>query len=1258
MSAYLEALGSFVPSLIVREANAGHLKGSEPHGARIEAALLFADVSGFTALTERLAAEGPAGAENLTQILNLYFGGIIDLVERWGGDVVKFAGDALIALWPHAETSDELVAGTARAVACGLELQKSLAGFDAGGGLTLSMKVSIGAGSIFSSHLGGVYERWEFLLAGTPLEQVGIANGLAKPGDVLVSPEAREILGSALEAEAVEADEGHAFRVTGARAAAPPETASPRPQPGAAGALRRYIPGAIRARIDAGQTDWLGERRRVSVIFMNLPDFGVRTPLAEAHRATRAMQLALYRFEGSINKISVDDKGASLIAVLGLPPLGHEDDPERAVRAALAMRDSLAEAGHSCSIGITTGQAFCGAIGNARRREYTVMGDVVNLAARLMQAAKGGVLADAATWSAARRRLPFEALPPIKVKGKAAPVAVYRPVESVGDEGETQPVDAVSLLGREAELARVDARLDALAQEGAGSGGAIVVEAERGMGKSVFLGAISRHAGERGLTVLTGGGDPIDRQTPYRAWRPVFEALFRGALASPDPAARRYSVLGELPGDPRILKDAALLEAVLPLDWPETDETRNLSGSDRGTRTRRLLAAILADVASRRPLVLVVNDAQWIDSASSALIESVMAEAPSVLVIVSHTTEQGAAADWVTGFAAGEGVETLPLPALPDEAVVEIARRRIGIDAMPPLAARLIVERAEGVPLHAEEIAISLREQGLIAGEGADVRWTGGDDLEAVRLPDSMEGLITARIDRLPPSEQLTIKVASVIGSVFDSTSVCAIHPMSNGLDEVTGHCEILDRALLTPRVSGGGEGPSVYRFKSDLLMRVIYDMMLFSQRRELHQTLAERMEEDGTAAAPEMAAVMAHHWHRAAIDRTPHPRCARKAAEYYRLVGRRAATAGAGREAQAAFRQAIELLAQVPMDAERVALEIDLQLGLGAMLMAAHGWADPNVGAVFARARALCLDAGQTDLLFRTVRGQWQVAVGTSDYAAALDLARELLGLADHARDGALRREALRALGTTSFYSGHVDAARAALSEALAIDDGGSHTMVSLMQDPEIAARGIHAWTLAFAGEADQARAAADAARHAAEAGGMPPFTRAFAHGAAMWAAHYLGDVAMAREEATACRNLSLERGFDYMATAADVVLGWAEAMAGRPDGLARTEHAIAAWHTAGWGIGMPAFLLVLARTRLALGDAAGAEAALDDPLMRDRLPREPWLQPPAAFLRARVRAALGDAVGAEEAARAARRFADEQGARLYADPLGAVEA
>src|SRR6266508_644134 len=203
-------------------------------------------------------------------------------------------------------------------------------------------------------------------------------------------------------------------------------------------ALRPYIPGAIIHRISAGQSDWLAELRKVTILFMNLPELSHHTSLETAHETMRLIQHLVYRFEGSLNKISQDDKGVMIDAAFGLPPFAHGDDPLRGVQAALMIRNELQARRLHGSIGLTTGRVFCGLIGTDNRREYTFLGNSVNLAGRLMSFAlqqeeileRDGiaVLCDRATYEAAKERAEFEALPPKKVKGRIELVDVFYPL--------------------------------------------------------------------------------------------------------------------------------------------------------------------------------------------------------------------------------------------------------------------------------------------------------------------------------------------------------------------------------------------------------------------------------------------------------------------------------------------------------------------------------------------------------------------------------------------------------------------------------------------------------------------------------------------------------------------------------------------------------------------------------------------------------------------------------------------------------------
>ncbi len=320
----------------------------------------------------------------------------------------------------------------------------------------------MGTGRVWESHIGGVFNRWEFVLVGEPLIEISAANHLTKAGDIIAGPSAWELIKRDCEAEpfrfALEpgGEGGVAARLRRLKV---------RPQPylenngnsldfddAAQVAFRPYIPGAIIHRISAGQSDWLAELRKVTILFINLPEMSHNTSLETAHEIMRLIQQLVYRHEGSINKISQDDKGVMIDAAFGLPPLAHSDDPVRGIQSVLLIRDELQARGLRGAIGVTTGRVFCGLIGTNRRREYTFLGNSVNLAGRLMSLAlqqaeildRDGIaiLCDRATYEAARERAEFEALPPQRMKGRSELVEVFHPLrEEEGNGSRTNRID-------------------------------------------------------------------------------------------------------------------------------------------------------------------------------------------------------------------------------------------------------------------------------------------------------------------------------------------------------------------------------------------------------------------------------------------------------------------------------------------------------------------------------------------------------------------------------------------------------------------------------------------------------------------------------------------------------------------------------------------------------------------------------------------------------------------------------------------------
>jgi len=944
--ALTEVLASYVPKLIQNRIIADPSPIESPVSEQVHAAILFADITGFTFLTERLAERGPAGVEAIARVLNEYFGQLIDIVHAYGGDVVKFAGDAVIAVWNIDSTSPvpHMQAGTVdpvsradqwqwtmRAAECAIEIRERLSNYKAEDA-SLYLKLAISTGSIVTAHVGGVFNRWEFLITGNPLVELGIANGLAKAGEILITPSAWKLIRNDSIAEPVEFELKDAIaqggRLNSLNKPSSIFTSSDKPviPATAESSLRAYIPGAIINRLTAGQSSWIAELRRVTVLFINLPDLDQDTELAEAQNIARLVQRSVYRFEGSINKINVDDKGITIVAALGLPPFAHEDDPARGVQAALMVRKELSKLNVRSTIGITTGRIFCGSIGNESRREYTTIGNAVNLSARLMGiagkqemlVAKFGVpiLCDRATFDAAKDIVEFESLPPQQVKGRSEAVEVFHPVEI--RKSVIRP--KTELIGRQEEKTLLANALQELSRGTPHQ--TIVVQGEAGIGKSRLFEDLVRQAETLRVKMFVGGGDPIEKSNPYHAWRSIFYQIFDieelvGKVATVDEARNtiQNKVISKLQEiDPDIFRYYPLLDVILPIQISDNELTSAMSGEIRSSNTREVLTRVLAHEAKWVPLLIVLEDLHWFDSSSWALLVDVQQKVrPIFLALNTRPLSEPVPPQFKQLMDAFES-RLVKLEAMLLDDVEALVCQRLGVKSIPTMIGRLIREKSEGHPFFAEELAYALRDSGTLIIENDECKVHSSlMTLEDVALPDTLQAAITNRIDSLEPSQQLTLKVASVIGRLFTIRVLEAVHPIESDRPMLREYLESLNRLSLTVIES---ELPDLsYIFKHAVTQEVAYNLMLFSQRRQLHQAVAEWLEQSNSHDLESYYILLAYHWTQAAEvpDRETNELALLKAVNYLEKAGEQAMQNYANREAIQFFTQALEWEKKLP---------------------------------------------------------------------------------------------------------------------------------------------------------------------------------------------------------------------------------------------------------------------------------------------------------------------------------------------------------
>lgn len=1180
MSTLLETLSSYVPSFIIYQATKDPNHFTKPTKEKFNSVVLFADISGFTALTEHLAKRGASGAEELTHLLNNYLGQLIDLISLYGGDIVKFAGDALLAIWPSEILQSSLERLTQKVSQCSLTIQERLHNYAVASDVKLSMKLAIGVGEVSIQTLGGIFGRWEILVAGNPLSQVGVCNKYAKSGQIMLSSEAWGLMKENSEVIVSDYDGEQVIELTktlNPRSLEP--TAKIKTTASITAAMRAFIPGAIRSRIDAGQTDWLAELRKITVLFINLPDFNHETPLEQAQEAMCALQTSLYRYEGSINKISVDDKGASLVAALGLPPLSHEDDAARGVRAALAMQEALKNLGLRSSIGITSGLTFCGSVGSTIRREYTVMGDTVNLAARLMQAAPDDILCDDATAKAAFGRLNFTALTPLKVKGKQDLVAIHRPsLLKTKNIKNTVNKTKIEMIGRSTEKTLIKKKINLLKEKSLGS--RLIIEGEAGIGKSRLLEEIVSFAQELDLTVFRGSGDSIESATPYFAWRNVVTELFQlDTLEDKDNSTKETHILRQLPSDTKLLQNAPLLDVFLSWDWVDNEYTSQLIGKVRADAVHETLITLLKYSSKETPLVVVMEDAQWLDSGSLALLLQVSQQLENILLVVAtRPLSEPIAADYKQ-LLDSQGTEKIELGHLSTEDTISLVSRRLGVTSLPKEVQELIVNKSDGNPFFSEELAYTMRDMGYIqiVEEKCLIAKNVGE-VHTWNFPDTIQGIITSRVDRLTPSQQLTIKVASVIGRIFPFRTLQDIYPIDKDKELISEHFQVLEALDLTPLDRPAPD--LAYIFKHIITRDVVYNLMLFSQRRQLHKAVAEWYEKMYESDLSPYYSYLAFHWCKAAQDREPDQEIVSKAIDYLQKAGEQAVQRYVNQEAIGFFSEAIELINSLPQSPERAKKELELQLAIGAPIIATKGYAAQEVLTAYSRAQKLCEDLGDNKLLFPALRGLWAFYIGRADYLTATSLAEKLIKLSEEEKDPAIILEAYRAMGNAVFWCGELVLSHQNMEEAIKLYAPDEHRTLAFLygQDPDVANRGMQSWPLSLMGYPEQAiKRSQEAIVEATQL--SHPYSLGYALVHSACCKHYLLQVDRAYERACEAVKLAQEKGFPNWLLAGMVVQGWALVYKGELEtGTSIVEQATNFWRSSGSELVVPYFMATLA--------------------------------------------------------------------------------
>jgi predicted ATPase/class 3 adenylate cyclase len=980
---------------------------------RVSGSALFADISGFTPLTEALNAELGAhrGAEELTAILHRVVGAVLEELHGYGGVVIYFSGDAVTA-WID---GDDGTLATAAALAMQAVMADVGTVITPGGAVArLAMKVAVSAGDARRFVVGDPRIQLIDVLAGALMDRLAATEHEASAGEVVVDGQTLDLLVDRVHIAEVRAPDGGQRCGVVDRLLRPVATPPPPPPypPLTAAQIRDWLLPAVYERMRTGRGEFLAELRTAVPFFIRFGgiDYDHDPDARDKLDAfVTSAQRVIDRFGGNVLQLTMGDKGAYLFAVFGAP-IAHEDDARRACSAALevvALEGRTAVTG--LQLGLSQGDLHSGTYGHQERRTFCCLGDATNVAARLMSAAPAGsVYVTAAVAAAAGDKFDVEVLPDLALKGKARPAQVRRllgvrraapgAAAAVAEQG-------LPLVGRDGEVAEILARAEPAF---GGAGQVVAVVAEAGMGKSRLLAEVVARLRDRGATTFAGAAQSVGTSASYLAWQPVFWSLFglrdeQSASAVTERVAARLAAV-----DPALLERLPLLGSVLGVPLDDNEMTRLFDAKLRKTSLESLLVSYLTSVAAEQPVVLLVEDCHWLDPLSRDLLDLLARAAATCRLIVLLTARPAEDPGDFTVPTAPH-IHPIALGRLGEEAATDLITAKVRHLAGPEVRpsdrlVRLVTERAEGNPFYLGELLAFLHDR--------QVDWSADGGADGVALPGSLSSLVLSRIDTMREAPRRTLKVASVVGREFELSILVGAYPELGSRPGVRGHLRRLsDRALVTL------ERPEDerYAFAHAVIREVAYGSLTFAVRAVLHTRIAGWIET--SAPAQRHLDLLAHHYGQGTDDdkkRTYLLRAADAAAHRY-----------ANDDAVGYYRQALPLLAE--SEAGLVLLR------LGAVLELRGDWGEAE--AVYSQALDLAERRADAELGARARAARAEAVRKQGDFTAA-ELTRAEQGFASVGDDAGLGRVAhLR--GTIAAQMGEYTQARSHYERSLAIRVG-----------------------------------------------------------------------------------------------------------------------------------------------------------------------------------------------------------------------------
>jgi class 3 adenylate cyclase/tetratricopeptide (TPR) repeat protein len=872
-----------------------------------------------------------------------------------------------------------------------------------------------------------------------------------------------------------------------------------------------------------------GERRHLTVLFCDLvgsteiaaqldPEEW-REVVAGYHRAAAE---AITRFGGHVAKYL----GDGVMAYFGWPE-AHDNDGERAARAALAILDGISKLNEqpdslplkgggsgwgsrpklTARVGIDSGAVVVG-IGAGSDAE--VFGETPNIAARLQATATPGtVLITAATHRLISGLFVVEALGPRALKGIATPLEVFQVIRPTGVRGRLRTARGLTpFVGREEELRLLLSRWERTRE---GEGQLALIIGEPGIGKSRLVAEFHDRIRDTPHTWMESAGEQFFENTPFHA---IIEMLsqwlqLQDATNTEEQCERLERALAA--AGLTVTEAAPLIAELLRLPTSERYSALVLTAEQKRRRLLGALGGWVSGAARGQPVVMMVEDLHWLDPSTLELLQLLAEQGATVPLMLLYTARPEFRAPWPMRTHHSQlTLNRLSSRNVREMVVLVAARHALASDSV-----EAVVERAVGVPLFVEELTRAVLESDN----------TQTTDRE---IPATLHDSLMARLDRLGPAKGV-IQIGAAIGSEFSYGLLHAVHPIPD--EELQG---ALHSAADAELVYVRGLSPdATYQFKHALIRDAAYEALLRSRRKELHARIAEVLVgqfPDRVTSAPEL---LAHHYTEAGLIEQAIP--------YWHQAGQRAIERSANLESINHLKKGLELLKNLPNSPWRAQQELLTLNSLGTPVVASQGYSASEVAQIYNRARELCRELGDSSQLFPTLRGLWAFHLTRAEYQTAYELGIEFLKMARNGGDSGLLVEGDFLVGFTLYFLGEFVSARSYCEDGIAYYNSQFHRSLafSFGVDPGVNCLSCLPLALWSLGYPDQAlRKSHEALTLARELN--HPFSMGWALIAATWLRQYRAEEGAVAEHAETAIALAAEQGFPLWSAWARILRAW----------------------------------------------------------------------------------------------------------------------